>query len=170
MADETKPILETGELTHRQRQLAVGVSLLEDGVPEREAAAAVGLAKTTLRDAYQRLRSGLPDRESALKEADNRILDHSIVIAEAAASQLAESIYRGEITDHKQLAIVGGIYLDKVSKIRGYDRNQAVAGGAFEQVLERLSDLNLQAQITVSPADPASKAVDVTPRDGADEG
>ena len=175
--DSTTPPLPP--LSDREQAIAEGCALIRNGTPEREASRITGIPKTTLHKRYHKmlelLRSPHLDRESVLRQADQRILENSIVLSDLAAQVTIEGLLDGEIKG-KTAAVAYGIATDKVGDIRGY-RTKAEQGDGtqFARVMERLAELapvdgSASVSVTVSRSVPASSptTVDVEPLPSTD--
>ena len=177
MSKGTTPSLPA--LDNREQAIAEGCALIRNGTSERDASKITGIAKTTLHEAHHRmlnlLRSPDTDREEILRQADQRILENSIVLSDLAAQVTIEGLLDGEIKG-KTAAVAYGIATDKVGDIRGY-RNKAeqTDGTQFARVMERLAELapvdgSASVSVTVSRSAPASSptTLDVKPLPSTD--
>jgi hypothetical protein len=158
--DETKPIPSQGQLTERERQIAHGLALVRGGLSYQRAGKEAGIPTMSLFEAAQRGYTDPAVRESALEAAEKRIEAQVTLISEAAGDRVLTALAEGSEVP-KSDAVLYGIATDKIVRMRGLDRQQDRSGSALESVLDRLADLNLEASITVKPAEHPS--IDVTP-------
>ncbi len=151
-----------GDGDERAKRIAEGVTLIAAGNSERWSARQVAIPKTTLHDAYHRIRSAQSDQE---REAlDQELISHAILNASLAAQEVSR-----RLSDPTQLAkvptkdltYVYGVNVDKVATKRRWSRPEDQGTGDF---LSRLGQaLTRVRAVTVEIADPAEQAVDVTP-------
>lgn len=145
----------------RKAALQAGAALvLEQGATWSEATHATGISRAALGRAIARMRDD-PDR---VKQASDALAAANITIA----TEAAERVY-GKLDElaPAELIRVWGIASDKVALHQGWgrDRDQSHASTAAD-ALAKLADAIASGgtlSVTVTPPDPASSAIDVTP-------
>ena len=147
----------------KQQAIAEGIALIAAGNSERYASRAVGVAKTTLHEAYLRIRSAQSDQE---REAlDQELVSYAVVNASLAAQEIGRRLSdpaRLSKIDAKTLTTIYGVHTDKVALKRRWARPED--GGNASDFLNKLAQgLSRIRTVTVQLEDPADTAIDITP-------
>jgi hypothetical protein len=150
------------EVEERRKRIAEGIALIAAGNSERWAARQVDIPKTTLRRAYERIRSAKTDQEK--ETLDNELIAHAILNANLAGQELTRrlsdpvELKKAQIRDLTQ---VYGVNVDKVAHKRRWARPE---DQGTEDLLHKLTEsMTRIRRVTVEINDPADEAVDVTP-------
>ncbi len=152
----------------RQQAIAEGIALIGAGNSERYASRAVGVPKTTLHDAYLRVRSATSDQER--ETLDQELIGYAIVNASLAAQELGRRLSdppRLAKISERDLNVIYGVHVDKLALKRRWSRPEDQgAEGWLGQLAQGLSRLR---RVTIELPDPVEQAVDVSPTSQSSE-
>ncbi len=165
MADHELDTIPThGALSGRESAIAQGLAVIRGGGSYSEATEVSGIDRAILCRAMYRLYCNSGQREAALEASDRRVEAQTATVVELAGDQVIERLSTGKDVP-KDLAVIYGVGSDKYFRMRGLDKQQDRDGVNLGEVMGRLADLNLQAEITVKPVPPHERAIDITPDD-----
>lgn len=141
----------------RKAEKEAGAALiLEQGVPLRAAAAAVGLPPTTLHDAV----AALAEQPERIKEAADRLAAAHVTIALRAAARVADRL--DSLPDDLTLRAYG-IASDKVAVHQGWSRGAETSASVnAAEALAKLADALTGKTLTVS-VESSDQPIDVSP-------
>jgi hypothetical protein len=151
-------------MPHDPDKIAQGVGLIASGTPERDAAALVGIPKTTLRRNYLKtLGPNAPNKDEQRKAADERIMANAYAVAESTLGRMADEV---DQADHRTLTAWADSSSRVLGRLRGWDKGVQTDDTAnqFAQVVDKiLSNGGASLNLTITPIDrePEREVVDV---------
>lgn len=156
--------------TDRERRIAEGIGLIAAGTTERDAAAAVGLPKTTLHRRYvQHLGPDAPNKDEDRKRADESIMATAYLVAHRSLVRMADEL---DQADHRGLTAFADTASRVLGRLRGWDkgiqRDDGVGADRLSALVSALAGSGMEAHVHIVPsreqqlAEPAS-VIDVKP-------
>ncbi len=148
----------------RLEREAKAVAAVLDGSSVVKAAEAYGIPRSTLQNRVAWLMGdGRVGREERIQEAEEQILDLTLVSVEAAQRLLAERAVSGELTT-KEAVSVAGMGQDKLALRRRWGKeshSEGQGGHALAKALESMASKG-GGKLTIE-VEPEQEAIDVTP-------
>jgi len=129
---------------------------------QRQAAAAFDVPRGTLINRLEWLNH--PDREERVQRFEEQILNHTLVVAEAAMEELGERVTDPEqrrLLTTKELVPIAGMAQDKLALRRNWGKTQPNQGQGVSALAAALQQLG-SGKVSVSQPDGSSVSVEVT--------
>lgn len=154
-----------GKSPDRIEREAKAVAAVRNGMSQMRAAREFGIPQSTLSARLAWFDD--PGREERIQEAEEQILHHTLVAAEAAQRELAKRAAENpELLTVKELVPIAGMSQDKLALRRQWGKGGAGEGAGVNVLAQALAQLGGSGSVTIS-VNQGRDAIDVTPVDGA---